>query len=123
MKKYNFIYTDEVINCHSEQDLAVYINPNIHSKQDLLEWYATNLNFPKYFSFNWDSFQDCLRGLEWIKQKRVLLVHKGVPKLSHEDIKNYIDILNVAVDSWKPEEYHELNVIFPVGCKSVLDKL
>ncbi len=65
----------------SEPGAIVVRVPNgVRSKQKLLGIIAKQLNFPRYFGWNWDAFEECLRDLSWYTEPRkIAIVHEGLP--------------------------------------------
>lgn len=84
------------------------INDEINSKYGLLNAISVALNFPSYFGFNWDSLDECLNDLSWIKEKRIIIKHKYAPKMSEQEMKKYTEILQDCSKSWKGSEIHEI---------------
>jgi len=102
--------------------LAV-ITSEISSKEDLLEELKNKLQFPEYFGFNWDALFDCLKDLDWIKKKKVVIAHNDLPKLDNKDLMIYIGILEDAIRSWSNDRRHSLDVVFPKSEEKQLRKL
>jgi hypothetical protein len=44
-------------------------------------------------------------------------VHEALPKLSSQELRIYLEILADAVQSWIPDEQHNLIVAFPPSCR------
>jgi hypothetical protein len=91
----------------------VHVPVGIRSKEELLSILKEILLFPDYFGQNWDALSDSLRDLHWIRQGKVILIHREMPVLSAEDLLEYLEILNDATDHWKDGKDHELIVKFP----------
>ncbi len=81
---------------------------------------------PDYFGFNWDALDECLRDLQWIEQREIVLVHDDMPKLSEKELKTYLDILVYAIEDWQnfrdQQDWqnwieHKLEVVFPESAK------
>ncbi|TGL23769.1 hypothetical protein EHQ47_04975 [Leptospira bourretii] len=102
----------DVLQNHSD-DFVGIIHENITTTHELLSALYEVLNFPGYFSYNWNALEDCLSDLDWVTQKRVVIVHKSIPKIGNQDYQQYLDVLKTSIESWKPEEEHELLVYFP----------
>lgn len=115
-----FARTDEVKT--SAQDFIARIPSTISDQLALFEALSRGLNFPSYFGRNWDALDECLSDLNWIKQRRVVLIHDAAPHLSRHDLVTYLSILRDAIlclrspqDYDEPSEFtpRELIVAFP----------
>ncbi len=95
----------------------------IHNCEELLKALNDVLCFPAYFGFNWDALSECLRDFHWIPEKKIVLMHDKLPNIPEAQLKIYIEILGDAVLSWKPEEEHEFEVVFPESCRSNIEKM
>jgi hypothetical protein len=78
--------------------------PEIYKSEHLLEALYQLLWFPGYFGFNWNALHDCLTDLSWIREKRVVLEHAGLPNLPEAELKIYLEILRDSVLDWKDED-------------------
>jgi RNAse (barnase) inhibitor barstar len=127
MKK--FIYLENVNNyIDSSKDVFLAsISPIMNNKEEILLELYKKLKFPNYFGFNWDALSDCLRDLQWIKEKRVLIVHEDLPNLSDKELFLYIDVLQYCMEDWEiykgPYEKHDLDVVFPLKAKQRIETL
>jgi len=90
----------------------VRVDPKICHQEELLKSLYFLLWFPGYFGFNWDALYDCLRDLEWISYRKVVIVHEALPNLPEEDLKIYLEILRDSVLDWGGDHRHELEVFF-----------
>jgi RNAse (barnase) inhibitor barstar len=88
------------------------LRPEIHKKEQLFQALYQLLWLPGYFGFNWDALNDCLNDFSWIREKRVVIEHAQLPKISDEDLKIYLGILRDAVLNWKREDDHCLEIVF-----------
>ena len=73
-------------------------------KNELLDRFATILQFPGYFGRNWDALADCLSDLGWLDGAGwvLILVHCDVFASAHEDSFNRaVEVLNTAAASWR----------------------
>lgn len=60
--------------------LVVHVPAKARGKEKLLDVLARGLRFPKYFGWNWDAADECLRDLSWLAGvERVAIVHEGLP--------------------------------------------
>lgn len=61
------------------------------------------LNFPSYFSHNWDSLDECLNDLEWIDYGSLIIVLKDEESLlSHEtyNLEYFYKIILDSLNEW-----------------------
>lgn len=90
----------------------------------LLRAAGAALAFPAYYGANFDAFWDCLRTLDAIAAKRVLLVHEDLPALPRDALATYAEILRDAVLYWRrrPDE-HVFEAWFPDSAKRRLGRV
>lgn len=113
-----FALTSDVASLNGESTRVVEVPSELADKDALLSWYAGALGMPQYFGANWDAFDECLRDLSWIKERRLVLYHRGVPlEASPKDQRIYVEVLANAVRDWKPGEGHEVVVAFDPACE------
>lgn len=98
-------------------DLVMRVPVTISDFSHLLAAYRGQLELPGYVGHNWNALSECLRDLSWVKQRRVVILHDELPRLSAIDLTEYLDVLRECVLDWKPGEEHELIVLFPVHCR------
>jgi hypothetical protein len=99
------------------------VDPAIANTEQLLTSLYYLLWFPGYFGFNWNALEDCLNDFDWISEKKIVIVHDVIPQLPEEDLKIYLDILNMAVYDWQQDEQHQLEVVFQEKDKAIISKL
>lgn len=125
MKKEDIISYYDVENSFV-MDKGIYIAyiKDIYSKRDLMNIYYKELEFPKYFGFNWDALKDCLFNLEWIKENKIYLIHPVLPLLSQEEFVIYLEILFNVYVLWKkyPQE-HQIKIYFNSKDKGYIESL
>ena len=112
----NFIYYKD-INTLKATGCVVELSSCINTKKDLIQELSEKLNFPKYFSYNWDSLYDFLRDFSWINSKDIYIIHKEIPKLNNDDLKIYLEVLIDSLEDWLDDSEHDLYIFF-----SELDK-
>ncbi|MCP4540434.1 MAG: hypothetical protein GY832_25120 [Chloroflexi bacterium] len=98
-------------------DLVVRIPASISDFSVLFAAYYDQLELPGYVGQNWNALSECLRDLSWVEQRRVIIVHEESPQLSAADTTEYVDVLRECAADWKPDEEHELIVLFPRHCR------
>jgi Barstar (barnase inhibitor) len=102
---------------------VVEVPAGVVSTDVLLDALYERARFPGYFGFNWNALSDCLRDLHWVESRELVLWHRDLPRLPRDDTRTYLDVLRECVQSWKPEEAHQLMVSFPPACKADVEKL
>lgn len=98
-----------------ESSCVVRIPPGINTKRQLLAILALGLDFPGYFGWNWDAFEECLRDLSWIPvPTKIVLIHDDLPLARDSDeAATYLSILRDAICNPGTPPSHELVVVFP----------
>ena len=79
-------------------EIVVRIPRGIRSKQKLLGILAEKLRFPRYFGYNWDALEECLRDLSWLPaHQAITIVHEDLPfGAGGENRATYVDIVTKA---------------------------
>jgi hypothetical protein len=86
----------------------------ITDQLDIFKVYGEGLKAPNgYFGENWNAFNDCLLDLDWIKAQDIFIIHRELPLLSHDDMENYLDILQHVIRTWADEKTDELHRLYP----------
>lgn len=78
---------------------VVLIDDTLQSVRDVIDKVEKALDSP-YDKDNWDGFLDVLRDLQWLKESRVVLIHKNLPRLAAWDLYLYLDILEETSSLW-----------------------
>ncbi len=112
-----FIFSDGSEFTFDNDTCIIYL-PSIVGVSNLFQELAETLSFPSYFGNNWNAVNDCLNDFSWFQEKRIVLIHKSLPKLNKSDMDIYLDILKDCVNSWAGDENHEFIVVFPMNCKN-----
>ena len=109
-----FIFVESPADFRDDPSLVVHLPRGLSSKQKLFSVLADKLRFPRYFGWNWDALDECLRGLSWLpSDRRVVLVHESLPFGSggvNQQI--YLDILR-RVATGDGSESSRISVVFP----------
>jgi Barstar (barnase inhibitor) len=117
-----FFFVKDPLTLCGHSTLLVRVPGGLSEKSDLLQWFASNLQFPDYYGENWDALVDCLRDLSWIHHHRVVLFHDCLPLAGHNEwLSIYLDILGIAAESWKNDSTHELVIAFDPSCRSAVE--
>lgn len=75
---------------------VVSLPPNADAKAEVLSAFAEQLRFPRGFRPTWDDLELCLRDLSWIAEPTVVVLHSELPRLSHNALGVYLDVLQNA---------------------------
>ena len=108
-----FIFGVEALGLDNQHDYVAHLPASLHDREALFAALQQSIGLPEYFGQNWDALSECLRDLSWIKQRRVVLLHEGVPQLDPQSLKVYLEVLSECVRDWRPNEEHQFVVVFP----------
>jgi hypothetical protein len=97
--------------------LVVRVPAGIRSKEKLFAVLADKLRFPRYFGWNWDAVEECLRDLSWLAAGRsVVIVHQDLPfGAGGENRQMYLDLLRSAVQHGASDGGRSVQVIWPAA--------
>ncbi|MEH2445895.1 MAG: barstar family protein [Nostoc sp.] len=76
----------------------------INSKETFLSKAAEAMQFPRYFGFNWDAFDECITDLTWCPAERYLIFYDDADIFAQAEPTQYqiaLDILNSAKEYWE----------------------
>lgn len=95
-----------------------YIDGNkCGKKKKLFKQFSDEFNFPSYFSYNWDSFDECFNDLEWLgTKKQIILFIKNFDELLKHDDENrkiFISLMLSAVKEWRTGRNYNKSFIEP----------
>jgi RNAse (barnase) inhibitor barstar len=86
----------------------VRVPVGLRSKEKLLGIFAKTLEFPGYFGWNWDAFEECLRDLSWLPDNvTIVVVHEALPFGESENREIYLSILN----AWRASSQRNVQLI------------
>lgn len=81
-----------------EEVFVIYISKNIKEKKELMSFYSEVLDFPEYFSENWDSLSDILTDLSWVQPNKLLIIDcstlEGQDRKIHDEILQEVSRLD-----------------------------
>lgn len=76
---------------------AIYIDGSkCMTMEDMFETFNNVLDFPDYFSFNWDSFEEIVNNLELDKKNIIILNAELILQEDEESFEILSDILHSA---------------------------
>ncbi|MFJ7735717.1 barstar family protein [Lysinibacillus sp. NPDC097287] len=84
-------------------------------KQSLFEEFSRKLNFPDYFGYNWDAFEECFTEFGWPESNKYVLFIKDFDMIclhDEEELDTFLECLDSAIKEWIIERDHGA-VIFP----------
>lgn len=100
------------------------------TREDLLEEFSRALDFPHYYSRNWDSLEECLTDLEWLSAEAFVLIITNadqVLKSSPGDMKKLAGILASSAAHWNsadsPASFHCLFQCEPGSADDLTSRL
>jgi len=112
-KPADFIFEDSLSEVIQSEDFVARVPGGITTRDQLFAVLRRELNLPSYFGGNWDALSDCLRDLSWIACRRVIITHEAIPGIDAANLQAYLDVLAECLNDWKPDEQHQLLVVFP----------
>jgi hypothetical protein len=94
-----FQFVDQPATWRDADALIVHIPSAARGKRKLLGVLADRLKFPRYFGWNWDALEECLRDLSWLENvKQIAVVHESIPLSARgHQLSIYLSVLADAV--------------------------
>ncbi|GAB6853868.1 barstar family protein [Asaia astilbis] len=100
----------------NDRESVVFLVPEkIKGLEQFFNIFRTLLNFPSYFGFNWDAFDECINDLHWITYRDVWIVFNDIPIIGEDDISVLYYLLRESVDRWNKTNEINLNIVIPRG--------
>jgi len=118
-----FKFANKTVCYNGGEVFVARVDPTIADTDELLRSLYYLLWFPGYFGLNWNSLYDCLRNLDWISEKKVMIVHESLPSIPDADLCIYLEVLKDSVLDWVNDDRHQLEVVFHEKDKEKIDKL
>lgn len=118
-----FLFSRDPSDLVKAGDAALRVDSGIASRDALFDRYSAGLSIPDYFGRNWDALDECLCDLHWVPEKRVVILHGELPRLTEEEMSAYLQVLARAVEDWRSEEEHDLQVVFPESAEQRVREL
>lgn len=110
--------------CPGIDHVVVTIPASVKTKQALFEAFDSSIGLPDYFGENWDAFEECIRDLSWVSTRRVIVSHDGMPFTGdHDLVTTYLSILSGAIEKWRGETDHDLEIWFPRESESTIKRI
>ena len=85
------------------------------TRQGFFDECAAALQFPYYFGDNWDSFNDCINDLEWLRADKcqlwILHAVQLLAKETPEQFHHFVTVVQQASAGKKPKKGKELQVV------------
>lgn len=77
-----------------------------HTLRGFYEEIAKELNFPEYFGFNLDSFDEMLNDLSWVEQDKIAIYissseHFVEKERNPDKLPTLLDLLDATCEDWK----------------------
>lgn len=108
----------------SPDDYIATVSTGLHEKDQLMSCLSAELQFPNYFSSNWDSLEECISDLEWINCPIVWLKHEDIPLMNDGEFsRTYLDILCVASKRLSDTKEKQLRLVFPFLYRDKVENL
>ncbi|HAB24037.1 MAG: barstar family protein [Pantoea sp.] len=117
-----FKFANKTVCYNGGEVFVARVDPTIADTDELLRSLYYLLWFPGYFGLNWNTLYDCLRNLDWISEKKVMIVHESLPSIPDADLCIYLEVLKDSVLDWVNDEGHQLEVVFHEKDKETIDR-
>ncbi len=90
---------------HVEGTYTAYVRGNrCHELKNLFNEFSAAFQFPSYFGDNWDSLDECLCDLDWLRFDRIVLVIDSYDEIlckKAREKQTLMSVLRTAIDYWQ----------------------
>ena len=117
------IFRDNLAELGQDNCLVARVPGGIATRDHLFAVLRRGLDLPSYFGANWDALSECLCDLSWIDRHRVIIAHEAVPDLDAVTLRVYLQVLAECAKDWKPDEQHQLLVVFPERAQTEIRRI
>jgi hypothetical protein len=111
--------------CQEHNLQLIYLDgEKITTKTEFLQAAAQALQFPDYFGYNWDAFEDCLTDLDLLTGKGHILLYTQPEKFATANPKDWSTLMSIfrtAVQDWLQSDL-SLYILFETT-SSLLDEV
>ena len=118
-----FVFHSDEAALDEQSDFVAHVPAGVRNRNELFEVLQRELRLPDYFGRNWDALSECLRDLSWILQRRVAIIHEGVPQLEAKELSAYLEVLVECVRDWKGDAQHELIIVFEKEARAAIEDI
>jgi len=108
----NFQYSIDIPSYDTQEVYFVRPHKVINWEHMLLESLYYDLSFPHFTEFEWAAFDEGIKDLSWINEKKIVLFHDKLPNIKLKALRVYLEKLNDAVIHWTNKTEHDFEVIF-----------
>jgi RNAse (barnase) inhibitor barstar len=117
-----FAFCEEPASFRDASGIVVCIPTGIRSKEKLFAVLVDKLRFPRYFGWNWDALEECLRDLSWLPAARpVAIVHQDLPfGPGGENRQVYLSILQGVLDHWAKDGGRVVQIVWPAALQPII---
>ncbi|MGC3969698.1 MAG: barstar family protein [Pirellulales bacterium] len=120
-----FQFVDDPAAYRNSSAMIIRIPRKARGKEKLLGAIARPLHFPRYFGWNWDALDECLRDLSWLRGvKQIVLVHDGVPFTRREEqLATYLQVLVDVMSLRRADPAGlQIEVVFPKSAEAIIGR-
>lgn len=98
----------------------------VTDKESFFREIGAKLHFPYWdnpkWRPSWDGFNDWMGDLSWIPNRRIIVLHEGVPKIPRKDLVIYLEIALRSIDELA-KSGRTLLIAFPEQSRALNDAL